>query len=831
MNTYKSKNKLFAALTIMLLLASTALISIPTTTAITSPIDFTPSSGTGYVGDVITVSGEVENTGSTVVLYWNVITPATKLNSTQLEGSSKLFNVDVTIPPSPKGTYAIIAVEELASGSGSMAGSVAKDFNVEPSITLSKYRGLAGDVITINGYGFTNVATNNQNRITATFDTTENIITATNNVRTDATGSFETTFTVPSLDDGTYDVTAKDGASNTDTKQFTIGPVLTLTPAFGPTGIFVEVEGRGFTNSSTATVTITFDGEEVVKDLALTESKSKGYFNTGFYVPQTTTTVPKNVDVIATDSANTGNPVTETFVLTGLPGVTVTPVVAARSAQVKITGENFTRIANNIVNLYLVAEGTNVRQSLAGSIVVDSNTGKFEITLSVPAGIGYGAYALIAEETYNGLNAKTIFGYARPEVLAPDDVKSGQTITVLGDDFDRFEGSQLFADYGYTPAIANITIGDLLVAKNVLVTTLVNPGIPVIVPTLPVGQYVLTITSNITGLEASKTINVVETTKITVIPATTTRESTVNITGTCFIAGTVVDLTIRNASTNAQTPALIYVSGSLTTDVDGRFSIIYQIPTDYKIGDYVVNGTQVSGVSVVTAKASLKVVNLDLTITTGAAKYAQGDKGSFQLVSTTTPSGYIEIFDCNGTFYKTIAIHEANWRINEVTGLYTYPVVDSGIGAGIVYGTTFDLTSDAPIGNWTWKAYIKDANDVVPFNGKFEVISKAEGTQGPAGPQGPQGATGPQGPAGSGSGSGSGSQGPKGDTGSTGPKGEPGAKGDTGSTGPKGEPGTSADTTEASTWATTGVVLAIVALVIGAVAAFLAITLRRRIAS
>jgi hypothetical protein len=799
----------------MLLLASTALVAIPQASAILS-LDL--DTYTGSVGTEVTVTGTVEYQGATVVLYWDSI-GGQELGSVKLTTEDKDYELTFIVPSATAGTHTVFAVEQLESGGSSSAASMAKTFTVVPSITLSKTKGLVSDEVTITGHGFSASATDNANRILADFGGV-NIIIATDNVRTNGTGSFEAKFLVPDLPDGAYTVTAKDSVTptaNSATASFTIGPVLTITPEKGPTGIYVAVEGRGFTNSKDATVTIKFGNTVVVSGLNLTETKSKGAFNTGFYVPQEAATVPTSITVDATDSAGIQDDAT--FVLTGLPGVESKPIVATPGKPVTITGENFTRIDNNIVNLYLMAEGSTVRQSLAGSIVVDPITGEFKITLpSVPAGIGYGAYTLIAEDTYNGLTATTIFGFARPEALAPYEVKSGQTITVKGVDFDRFDGSTIFASV--LPVSANITVNGRLVASFKDTANLIA-GIPVVVPTLPVGEYKVVIVTNISGLEAETTIKVVETTMLTVTPSTTIRDSFVNITGTCFINNDSVDLTIRNASTNA----LVTNITGVVTDANGRFSLLYQIPANFKIGEYVVNGTQSS--NLVTAKANLNVVNLDLTITTGAAKYAQGDKGSFQLVSTATPSGYIEIYDCNGLLWKTVYIHESNWKLSEVTGLYNYPVIDSGVGAGLIVGTTFELTADAPIGNWTWNAHMKDANDVVPYEGKFEVISKAEGTQGPQGPQGEKGDQGPKGDTGaSGSGSGgSGSQGPKGDAGAKGPQGEPGVKGDTG---PKGD---TADTTEASTWATTGVVIAIVALAIGAVAAFLAITLRRRIAS
>lgn len=92
--------------------------------------------------------------------------------------------------------------------------------------------------------------------------------------------------------------------------------------------------------------------------------------------------------------------------------------------------------------------------------------------------------------------------------------------------------------------------------------------------------------------------------------------------------------------------------------------------------------------------------------------------------------------------------------------------------------------------------------------------------QGPAGAKGDTGAAGPSGAAGSNGAAGA--QGAKGDTGAT------GATGNTGPAGPSGAPGAVSGGPEMPL---TALALAVVALIIGLVAAFLAITLRRKIAS
>ncbi|MDR0460483.1 MAG: hypothetical protein LBH62_03465, partial [Nitrososphaerota archaeon] len=185
-----------------------------------------------------------------------------------------------------------------------------------------------------------------------------------------------------------------------------------------------------------------------------------------------------------------------------------------------------------------------------------------------------------------------------------------------------------------------------------------------------------------------------------------------------------------------------------------------------------------------------------------------------------------------------IYLTQTGWSFDANKGMYVYPVIGSGSGSGLVVGTTFDITDDAKLGNWTWTANVIDAGKTIIFEGKFEVVVKSSG-----------------GPGGNGNGLGEqevrdiatevaksiskGDKGDKGDTGSsgssgssgaTGPAGSKGADGATGAAGKDGKDGIDGEDSS-SGWATTAAVIAIVALIVGAIAAFLAITLRRKIAN
>ncbi|MDR0470579.1 collagen-like protein [Candidatus Bathycorpusculum sp.] len=816
MNTHKSRNKLLAIATTLLLIASMTLAVIPLTTANVTDLDLDYYSGN--VGDTITVTGTVTNPGATVSIYWNSISSANRLNSTQLSGSILDFSIEITIPTAPAGYHAIIAVEEIGSTGGSSAGSDAVDFLIEPKITLTPNKGVARDIITVTGTGFSPGSTTNT--IDLYFDG-DPISTTPSTIRADATGSFTATFAVPTLlSDGLYYVEAEStGTGDYAYAEFTIGPVITLTPKEGPAGIIVTVNGRGFNPSTLAD--IVFENStysKIVKEDVTVNSA--GRFTTTIVIPSGAI---GDYTVTATDDGAPTKSSDETFHITAATSITVVPAISEPTSTVTVIGRNFARVAGTKVNLNL--DGYDY-----GDFAVDAN-GSFEVDIVIPQ-IQLEYHDLTAIDT-SELTATTKLGVAAPIAVASpaSNLESGQTITVRGLGFD------VLGD----PFVANITINGILVAEGINPGQLVT-GVLVIVPALPVGAATVKITTDIVDLTAQTTITIAKSTTVIVTPQNVLRDTDVAISGIYFTATpTLVNVTIVNVSNSS----ISWTNIPATTNATGGFTIDWHVPilhgrVNVPTGDYTVIATDANGL---TASTTLKIVALDVKVTTGANVYAQGAIGSFQLSSTAQPDGEIAIYDTDGFLYSIITINSYSWVYNARTFRYTYPIS----GFGLIMGTMFQLSNDAKLGSWTWDATFNDAGEDIIFANTFEVIDATVAAQGPPGPQGepgPQGAagaTGEPGPKGdtgdrgatgaSGSGSGStGATGPAGAQGPQGPQGVQGPKGDTGPQGPVG-PSDYEGTDEAiATTANAGIIIAIIALIIGVLVGFLVYTLRRKVA-
>jgi hypothetical protein len=727
MNTINSKSKLLATITIMLLFASAMLAVVPTANAV-SAANVSPL--TGSSGDVVEVTATADNAGSTLVAYWNSISEANRLNSTRLTGSGRTASFDVTIPDARRGEYAIIVVEELTSGGTSNAATRAATFTVVPKIALKLEQDTRGSTVTITGTGFNSSSSNNVN-----FDFDIGAGTgydmssvAPSNVRPNNVGSFTVTFRVPNdAKDDTYLITATgSGTTPIDTADatFTVGPVITISPDNGAQGTRATLTGRGFAADAVIQKSnIYFDntayGLFVDTDQTI-KTDDLGRFSVQIVVNKAAnwTSASANWQKITVED-NAGNIGKGEFRIHRYGVASIVPNVRAgepttatgQGSLITVTGSNFA--SGSHVNLTLV-KGT-ARISVATFVPV-SASGSFVTDFIIP-GLETGLYTIEAEGEYGMKVTYQNFGItilyvglydgARPVTTS---VPTGTTIRVQGLGFNIFG----------TSYIANVSIGDQVVHRNIGHTQVMTNGVDIVIgvdgSTMAPGTYPVTITTN-EGLTASATLTVSEVAKVTVTPKTAPRDSQLNITGVNFSPGSIARIEIRNATTNARV-------ASLTTTVNstGGFSVIpaktVVVPADFKLGDYVINVTDSKGV---TAETPLTVAKVEITIALGANSYAQGDIATFQLTSNTAPSGKISVYDVSGAWVTTLDLDTKNWALT-ASGTYVYQ--QSNVG-GVPYGALLQLASDARVGTWTWNATINDAKEPQTYKGTFAVTSKS----------------------------------------------------------------------------------------------------------
>jgi hypothetical protein len=770
----QSKKKLFATITITLLIASALLAVAPLANAAITDGTVSVTPAEGPVGTKVTVAGTGASAGGLVEVYWENLA-SSPLNSTYALGSGA-FELKVNIPEAVGGTHYLIVKDG--------ATTVAKTFNITAEITLSALSGIPGDSVTVNGTGFSGTAPARNVTVTFSNGTYTSTVAA---INASSTGAFSVNFVVPAVDYGDYTVTATDQNTTaiTDDEAFTVGAAISRSPTSGPTGEVVTITGRGFAHAVND-VAITVGGV-TAKQVAPIKTLADGTFTGQIIIPSFATAGSKAIS--ATDGTYTA---ASTFTVS--PGqvtkITISPTSGQTGYTVQINGTRFTKIA-----------GTAVTVKFGGVSGVATTTtaadGSFSTSFTVPS-LPDASYTVNATDA-NDLFAEATFIKATTLLaLSPTSGPTGTIVTVTG--------------YGFTSGTINVTIGSKQVLTDVDYTALT--GSTFVVPTMAVGTYTVTAVSS-AGFSASTTFEVTKTTEVILTPVSASRNAVVGVQANNFkaTAGTALTFTLKN-STWATTTAFVVPMApwaDLVTNASGSFKGNFTVSATWALGDYTFNVTD--AVNGLTVEVPFTISALAVTVNTRATQYGQGQTGSFVLQSTQNPAGAIVIKDPSGYTFKTIAIAGGDWQFSQ--GSYVIP-----------YLASFTLPADAPVGNWTWTAVLGEFLGT----GGFSVITvNATGAVGPAGPAGPAGPQGPAGATGATGPAGTGSAGPAGPAGAAGAAGATGATGPQGPAGPQGEPAEPIVGGPAMPVAAIG--LAVVALIVGLLAAFVAITLRRKIAS
>lgn len=239
------------------------------------------------------------------------------------------FTSYILIPESIAGDHTITVI---VSGS-----EVEVKFTVEPEIILSPTSGEADTEVTVSGTGFGRrkdvlIYFNNAGMATVT---------------SGSNGSFDATFTVPTLDAGIYDVEAEDTGKNLDTAKFTItvpsapspapspAPAPSPSPAPSPTnvnikptsgqvGTFVSISGTGF--EADGEVSIKYDD----KELTTVPTDNYGLFLSVFEIP---TSKSGDHTITVSDGTNTEK---LTFTVESVPPPIPTPLLPKMGVKTKM---------------------------------------------------------------------------------------------------------------------------------------------------------------------------------------------------------------------------------------------------------------------------------------------------------------------------------------------------------------------------------------------------------------------------------------------------------------------------------------------------------------
>ncbi len=231
--------------------------------------DFDPTRGP--VGTEVLISGENfgESEELTIEYDGTGIDIETGDDETDSRGD---FDCTIIIPASPAGDHTITIMDETLT-------ELEETFKVEPEMSFTPNHAPPDASVTVTGNGFGDRAD-----VDIFLDTT-----AVGSGQSDSDGSFSISFTVPDIEEGTYDLLVEDDEGNDDSGSFLveIGIEISISVATTPgspgyVGDSVTLSGVGFEANSTITITYATEPQVV----ATTTSDANGDFRATFDIPK-----------------------------------------------------------------------------------------------------------------------------------------------------------------------------------------------------------------------------------------------------------------------------------------------------------------------------------------------------------------------------------------------------------------------------------------------------------------------------------------------------------------------------------------------------------------
>ncbi len=282
-----------------------------------------------------------------------------------------------------------------------------------PSIELSSDSGVPGINIAVNGKRFGENA-----YVDIYYDGT---IVATG--RTNTTGNFAITITIPEGYKGSYEVRAEASGDTAET-FFTVEPGLTVSPEKGPVGTDVTVKGQGFAkNESDIELRYYLDGNYETIEGNIT-ANAKGSWKTSFQIPPSTRGEHK---IDAQGAVSQLYDVWDAaFNVT--PGISLDKSSGSVGESITMTGSRFTAYEKNIQILF-------AGQAVVTGIEANSQ-GDWKKTFEVPE-MPTGRYTVTAEGEQTPEEDVTELSFEiKPDImLSPAEGHVGTDLTVTGHGF------------------------------------------------------------------------------------------------------------------------------------------------------------------------------------------------------------------------------------------------------------------------------------------------------------------------------------------------------------------------------------------------------------
>src|SRR2546427_2189696 len=352
---------------------------------------------------------------------------------------------------------------------------------------------------------------------------------------------------------------------------------ISLSPTSGPAGTILTVTGKNFASNSA--VTILYDNNTITTEPTTITTDSTGSFTGSITVP--TSSGAGTHTVKATDASN--HPASAQFTVATIPVATISlnPSSGPVGTTVNISGSNFA------ANSGITISYDNAGITTTPTTITSTSTGSFTGSITVPSSIA-GPHTVKATDASNHPASAQFSVMTTPVATISLNPTSGPTGTAV-----NISGSNFVANSGITISYDNNAI-----ATNPVIITTDSTGSftgSITVPSSAAGSHTVNAT-DASSNSASAQLTVT-TPSISLSPSSGPTGTTVNISGSNFVANSAVTISY-DGSAITTTPTAI------TTTSTGSFTGSITVPSSSGAGLRTVNAADASSNS---ASASFSV--------------------------------------------------------------------------------------------------------------------------------------------------------------------------------------------------------------------------------
>jgi len=313
--------------------------------------------------------------------------------------SQGAWTANLTIPAAPGGGLTIRA-------SGATGQPQETEFNVTPTVSLSKATGAPGSLVTIDGQGFSA----NQKGIPIKFGTAVLASPSAN-----SQGSWTSALTVPPSPAGTIFIEVSGVTPPLDV-PFTVTPTISLGATLGKPGTSVSVTGSGFGANENG-ISVILDQTPVAEGIS---ANAEGFWSVSFLLPS----LPMgSYRILSSGSRTSGSSVPEVTLTVGAD-LNLERSSGPPGTTLSVSGSGF-RARENIT--------VTIGQGLTETNVVSNSEGAWTTKISIPPAPA-GPVVIRASGT-SGQQMEADFNVTPAVALSQPIGSSGSLLTIEGDGF------------------------------------------------------------------------------------------------------------------------------------------------------------------------------------------------------------------------------------------------------------------------------------------------------------------------------------------------------------------------------------------------------------